>query len=107
MAGRMLSASARQNGLAVEYLMALAESLSDEPWVSMPHLADDDFVRNFAQSIDDALEPNRTAFVAEAKHTGHGLSGMEMARRRLGDSRKDRVMHSVESLFTLLNDETW
>ena len=51
------------NGMAVEYMVQLANDLDADPWFNMPHMADDAFVRNFATYVRDNLEPGRTAYV--------------------------------------------
>jgi len=51
------------NGMSVEYMVQLANDLNANPWFNMPHMADDDFVRNFATYVRDHLKPGLTAFV--------------------------------------------
>jgi hypothetical protein len=51
------------NGMALEYMVQLANELDADPWFNMPHMADDEFVRNFAIYVRDHLEPGRRAYV--------------------------------------------
>ena len=51
------------NGMAIEYMVQLANDLDADPWFNMPHMADDGFVRNFATYVRDHLEPGRKAYV--------------------------------------------
>ncbi len=51
------------NGMAVEYMVQLANDLDADPWFNMPHMADDTFVRNFATYVRDHLEPGRKVYV--------------------------------------------
>jgi hypothetical protein len=51
------------NGMAVEYMVQLANDLDADAWFNMPHMADDAFVRNFATYVRDHLEPGRRAYV--------------------------------------------
>jgi hypothetical protein len=51
------------NGMSLEYMVQLANDLDADPWFNMPHMADDQFVRNFATYVRDHLEPGRTAYV--------------------------------------------
>lgn len=44
-------------GVPLEVMIALANELDADPWFTMPHLADDDYVRNFAQMVRNGLEP--------------------------------------------------
>ncbi len=46
------------NGVPVEVMIALANELDADPWFTLPHLADDDYVRQFAQTVRDGLEPD-------------------------------------------------
>jgi hypothetical protein len=51
------------NGMSVEYMVQLANDLNANPWFNMPHMADDDFVRNFATYVRDHLKPGLAAYV--------------------------------------------
>ncbi len=51
------------NGMSVEHMVQLANDLNANPWFNMPHMADDDFVRNFATYVRDHLKPGLTASV--------------------------------------------
>jgi hypothetical protein len=51
------------NGMALEYMVQLANDLDADPWFNMPHMADDQFVRTFATYVRDHLEPGRRAYV--------------------------------------------
>ncbi|KZY54144.1 hypothetical protein A3734_12925 [Sulfitobacter sp. HI0054] len=52
-----------QKGVPVETQVALANELSIDPWFNVPHLADDAFVRAFAEYVKDNLDPNLKAYV--------------------------------------------
>ncbi len=55
--------SYRANGVPVEIMIRLAHETGAEPWFNMPHLADDDFVRRFAELVRDGLDPELRAWV--------------------------------------------
>lgn len=57
------SASVFQNGLSAEYMIELANELHANPWFCMPYLADDEYVRNFAQLVRDTLDPRLTVYI--------------------------------------------
>src|SRR5262245_4977175 len=40
-------------GIALEHCLDLANKLEADPWLCIPHLADDDFVRNFAKLVKE------------------------------------------------------
>jgi len=44
-----------QRGVPIEVMMSLAKRLRAEPWVNIPHLADDDFVARFASLVHNTL----------------------------------------------------
>lgn len=50
-------------GVPMEILVALANELDADPWFTIPHLADDALVRDFAQIAHAGLNPNLRAHV--------------------------------------------
>lgn len=50
-------------GVAVEHMVRLANEIGADPWFTMPHLADDTYVRNFATYVRDHLDPALTVRV--------------------------------------------
>ncbi|MFM7245285.1 MAG: Calx-beta domain-containing protein [Planctomycetaceae bacterium] len=65
------------NGMAVEYMVQLANDLDADAWFNMPYLADDTFVRNFATYVRDHLEPGRRAYVEWANEVWNFGWGFE------------------------------
>ncbi|WP_197994660.1 putative Ig domain-containing protein [Gimesia panareensis] len=51
------------NGIAPEYMIELSNELDANPWFNMPHQANDDFVRSFAEMVRDTLDPELTVYV--------------------------------------------
>jgi len=51
------------HGPAVEYMIDLSNKVGANPWFSIPAKANDDYVRNFAQTIKDTLDPNLNVYV--------------------------------------------
>ena len=68
------------NGMALEYMVQLANDLDADPWFNMPHMADDGFVRNFAIYVRDHLEPGRKAYVEWSNEIWNFGWGFEAAR---------------------------
>jgi hypothetical protein len=56
-------------GVALEYCLQLANTLDADPWLCIPHLADDDFVRNFAKLVKDKLNAKRKVYVEYSNET--------------------------------------
>lgn len=50
-------------GVPLEVMIALANQLEADPWFSLPHLADDDHMRRFAEHVRDTLDPGLKAYV--------------------------------------------
>jgi len=50
-------------GVAIEIMIDLANALDIEPWFNIPHLADDQFIRQHARLALNRLEPGRKVYV--------------------------------------------
>ena len=50
-------------GVPVEVMVQLANQLNVDPWFNMPHMATDDYIRNFSQVLKTRLKPNLKAYV--------------------------------------------
>jgi hypothetical protein len=71
-ADRPLLSDARyfgQGGAPLEVMVELANRLNASPWFNMPHRADDDYVRNFAQIVRDRLAPGLKAHIEYSNET--------------------------------------
>ncbi|WP_057792965.1 Ig-like domain-containing protein [Roseovarius atlanticus] len=53
----------------VEVMVRLANEAGVDPWFNMPHLADDEYVRRFAEYVRDNLDPELTARVEYSNET--------------------------------------
>lgn len=51
-----------RRGVPLEILIRLANETGAEPWLTLPHLADDAYVRQFAQVVHDGLRPDLRAW---------------------------------------------
>ena len=60
------------HGVPAEVMIELANELRIDPWFCMPHLADDDYVRRFAQLVYDRLDPGLTAYVEHSNEVWNG-----------------------------------
>ena len=52
-----------EKGVPAEVMVGLANTLQADPWFCMPHLADDNYVRNFARVVKERLDPNLKAYI--------------------------------------------
>lgn len=60
---RMSDASWSQWGVPLEVMLKLANQIGADPWFTLPHMADDAYVRQFAQTVKDGLDPGLKAHV--------------------------------------------
>ncbi|OGC91551.1 MAG: hypothetical protein A2W25_03680 [candidate division Zixibacteria bacterium RBG_16_53_22] len=60
------------SGVALEYMIDLANMLNADPWFSMPHQASDDFVRQFARMVKDRLSPNLKVYIEYSNEIWNG-----------------------------------
>lgn len=68
------------NGMSVEAMIALANALDADPWFNMPHQADDAFVRQFATTVRQQLEPGRKVYVEWANEVWNFAWGFEASQ---------------------------
>ncbi|MBE1282088.1 MAG: hypothetical protein GJ676_02135 [Rhodobacteraceae bacterium] len=52
-----------RGGAPLEILLALSNKLNADPWFTLPHGADDDYVTRFAEAVKAGLEPGLKAYV--------------------------------------------
>lgn len=60
------------HGVAPEYMIELANELDANPWFNMPYLANDDYVRSFAELVRDTLEPDQVVYVEWSNELWNG-----------------------------------
>ncbi len=66
------STQGANKGVCVEYCVELANTLKVDPWFCLPHLADDDYVRQFATLVKKQLKPDRKVYVEYSNETWNG-----------------------------------
>lgn len=52
-----------RQGVPLEMMLELANRIGVDAWFNMPHLADDDYVRRFAEMVESQLWPDLRAYV--------------------------------------------
>ncbi|WP_353473423.1 calcium-binding protein [Salipiger sp. H15] len=60
---RMSDATWTAWGVPPEVMIALANEVGADPWFTLPHMADDDYVRRFAELVKARLDPRLKAYV--------------------------------------------
>ncbi len=61
-----------EKGVPVEWLVDLANRLGADPWFCMPHEADDEYVRGFAEIVKARLDPARRAWIEYSNEVWNG-----------------------------------
>ncbi|MDM8543410.1 hypothetical protein QUF90_20240 [Desulfococcaceae bacterium HSG9] len=59
-------------GVALEYMLQLANTLYADPWFCIPHEADYDYVRNFAKMVKAKLNPELRVYVEYTNEAWNG-----------------------------------
>ena len=62
----------RDNGVAHEYIIALANQTGKDPWICIPHEADDDYIHETARIYRDNLAPGLELYVEYSNETWNG-----------------------------------
>ncbi|HWA97096.1 MAG TPA: hypothetical protein VG713_01325, partial [Pirellulales bacterium] len=73
---RTTPATAQQagaQGVAIEYMIDLCNELGADPWFCMPHRADDEYVRQFAELVRDRLDPAARIYVEWSNEAWNGI----------------------------------
>lgn len=65
-------------GVSIEYLIALANRTQSDPWFCVPHLADEDYIRNMTEMIRDNLDASLTPYYEYSNEVWNG--GFSQAR---------------------------
>lgn len=61
-----------RKGVPIELLCDLANRLECDAWFCVPHLADDDYVRQFANLVKQRLDPKRKAYIEYSNEVWNG-----------------------------------
>jgi hypothetical protein len=63
----------KRGGVALEYMIQLANTLNADPWFCMPHLATDDYIREFANLVKRRLKPNLKIYIEYSNECWNGM----------------------------------
>ena len=61
-----------KRGVALEWMIELCNLQKVDPWFCLPHLADDDFVRRFAQLVKERLDPSLKIYIEYSNEVWNG-----------------------------------
>jgi Chitobiase/beta-hexosaminidase C-terminal domain len=63
---------ANPNGVALEYMVQLCNTLQRDAWICIPHQADDNYVRQAAQLLHDNMVPFLRIYIEYSNETWNG-----------------------------------
>jgi hypothetical protein len=64
---------AQGRGVCVELMVQLCNELNVSPWFCMPHQADDDYIRQFAQFVRQQLKPGLKVYIEYSNECWNGM----------------------------------
>lgn len=73
-----------ERGVALEYMILLANRLKADPWFCMPHGASHDYVANFAAMVKDRLDPWLKVYVEYSNEVWNSSFQQAEYARRMG-----------------------
>jgi len=79
----------RMNAVPVEYMVELANQAQVDPWFTLPHMATDEYVYNFAQYVKDNLDPNLEVYVQYSNETWQNITGFDQYKWILEQGKKE------------------
>lgn len=95
-------------GVAVEHMVDLCNELEADPWFCMPHLATDNYMRQFARIVRDRLSPERTVYIEFSNEMWNAI--FDQARwnfaeaERLGISFQEHYAQQSLRMFAIWED---
>jgi len=79
-----LQTQGSERGVALEYMILLANRLKANPWFCMPHEATHDYVENFAKTVKDNLDPSLKVYVEYSNEVWNSRFQQARYARRVG-----------------------
>lgn len=67
------SATFCEKGVPLEWMIDLCNRQQADAWFCMPHLADDEYVRNFARMVKERLDPKRKVYIEYSNEVWNGM----------------------------------
>ena len=62
-----------QKGIPIEVIVEVAEVMNADPWINVPHLADDDYVKELATYLRDHVQKDRRIYVELSNELWNGI----------------------------------
>lgn len=77
-------ASFTSKGVPVEWLIDLANQLHCDAWFCMPHMADDDYIKQFATMVKANLKPNLKVYIEYSNEVWNGSFAQQIYASQQG-----------------------
>ncbi len=88
-------------GVPVEIMCRLANTLHADPWFCLPHMATDDYLRQFALAVRDGLAPDLHAYVEYSNEVWNGSFNQALYAQEQGLALKlSANPYTAEAYFT-------
>ncbi|MEQ8278222.1 MAG: hypothetical protein RMA76_41955 [Deltaproteobacteria bacterium] len=89
-------------GVAYEYMVLLANTLKADPWLCIPHGADDAFVEKLATFLREELDPSLTLYIEYSNEVWHdhpAFTQAAYARERAAAAKLDKDPDGAKMMF--------
>lgn len=99
-------------GAPLEIMVALANRLNADPWFTLPHKADNNFVRQYAKYVKDNLKPGLKAYVEYTNEAWNSIFTQahyvkDMGERMNLDEDRDKAGYKYFSLRSVQIFDMW
>ena len=86
----------QDRGFPVEVIVQLGNLLQRDIWVTLPHKADDDYVRRYARYVKAHLDPKLKVFVEYSNEVWNGMFAQNRYAREQGGARRldENIYHA-------------
>ena len=90
------------SGVPLEVMIRLANEMGADPWFTLPHMADDDFIRRAAELVRDQLDPDLRAYVELSNEVWNWQFGQarwaeDQARARWGQEGQWQQFYAMRA----------
>ena len=90
-------------GVPIEVMADLCNRLKINPWFCLPHLASDDYVRQFAASVRQSLDPSLKVYIEYSNEVWNGIFAQhryaEEQAKQLGLGPKERPWEGAAKFY--------
>ena len=99
-------------GAPIEIMVALANKLNADPWFNMPHKADNNFIRHYAQYVRDNLKPGLKAYIEYTNEAWNTIFTQahyvrDMGERLQLDEDRDKAGYKYFSMRSVQIFDIW